>query len=102
MSAFREAVPVFSGLFGAQVNILHYAFSLFKSTYTVATSKETEHIAHKNQCFKIFFRRDSSLEPLEIQERKEAAAVTSAGKGVFGVHFPGKKNLTQTMLYEVT
>ena len=54
LSAFREAVPVFSGLFGAQVNILHYAFSLFNSTYTVATSKETEHIAHKNQCFKVF------------------------------------------------
>ena len=70
------------------------SFSLFKSTYTVATSKETEHIAHKNQCFKIFFRRDSSLEPFEIQERKEAAAVTSAGKGVFGVHFPGKKSHT--------
>ena len=88
MSAFREAVPVFSGLFGAQVNILHYAFSLFKSTYTVATSKETEHIAHKNQCFKIFFRRDSSLEPLEFQERKEEEeAVTSAGKGIFWVHF---------------
>ena len=71
------------------------SFSLFKSTFKIFlfTSKETEHIAHKNQCFKIFFRRDSSLEPFEIQERKEAAAVTSAGKGVSWMHFFQEKDL---------